>query len=520
MNKDFQSPGHISIRIPDLAAGNKPSLSIPLPPGPTEITPIPGAPPQALRGFARRNAVLNLVNRITQGFNATEYRHAEELGYEAYLEEQLDYQAIDDTETEARVAALSTIDLPASEIFLTHHDVSEEIPFWELKSATIIRSVHSKRQLFERMCEFWSDHFSIHHERFPQWALKPVDDIAVIRTHALGNFPDMLRASAHSAAMLFYLDNYLNFAGAPQENYSRELMELHTLGVNGGFTETDVREVARCLTGWTIDTDSDSPTFLESLFVSEFHANGAKTVLGQTIPAFPPRQQLNRVIDLLAMHPSTARFISLKMTRWFLREDPPENLVDQVAQTYLDTSGDIKAMLRVILARPNLAPGSTSLAPKFKRPLHFVYSLLRGCDLEVNEALYLNFFLFTMGHSPFGWPAPDGFPDSVNNWGDALLPRWNFASALMTRGTPGSLNPPGVPGINGLLAIPFALQQDGVEPHIRLARRINQRILGSALSLQEVAQVQEYIDSLVPLTSRDIFEAIALAASAPSYQWY
>ncbi len=469
-------------------------------------TPLPD-PPHALE---RRDAVLTLVQRITQGFQLAEYQHAKELGYDAYLEQQLDHTAIDDTDSDARVAAFPTISMSPREIYTTFFEDSS-IPFWELKQATLVRSVHSRRQLYERMCEFWSNHFSIEHQKDAEYAFKPEDDINVVRSHALGFFPDMLRASAHSAAMLYYLDNWLNFIGTPQENYSRELMELHTLDVHGGFTEMDVREVAKCLTGWTLNLDSNDPDYLRTKWEDAFHEPGARTVLGVPVPNAPRRQQLNAVIDILAAHPSTAQFISAKMTRWLLRENPPQGLVDQVAQTYLSTGGDIKAMIRVILDRDNLKWSSTVFQPKFKRPFHLVTSLLRGLNLELNDALYTNYYLYYMGHSPFDWHPPNGYPDSVGVWGRSLLPRWTFISALM-----GQV----IPGVNGILQIPTFLEFSGPNPHVGLARRINERALGMSLPPKQEAAIQEFIDSLAPLSGVELFEAIALAASAPGYQWY
>ena len=469
-------------------------------------TPLPD-PEHAVQ---RRDAVLTLVNRITNGFNLAEYQRAKELGYDAYLEEQLDPMSIDDSETDARVAAFPTIQMSPGSIYLTYIE-EPEIPFWELKQATLVRRVHSKRQLFERMCEFWSDHFSIDHQKDPEYAFKPEDDINVVRTHALGTFPDMLRASTHSAAMLYYLDNWLNFIGTPQENYSRELMELHTMDVTGGFTEDDVKEVAECLTGWTLNLDDTSPDYLRTEYRNDLHQPGAKTVLGVTIPNFPPRQQLNAVVDILAAHPSTAQFISYKMTRWLLRENPPQSLVDQVAQTYMTTSGDIKEMIRVILSRENLKWSSEVFQPKFKRPGHVVTSLLRGLNLELNDPLIVNYYLYFMGHSPFDWHPPNGYPDTVNAWGGSLLPRWTFISALTSNL---------IPGVNGMLQVPSYVGLSGPDPHVGLARRINERVLGMSMTHAQEVSLQEFIDSLAPLSGVELFEAIALAASSPGYQWY
>ena len=461
----------------------------------------------------RRDPVLALVQRITQGFRLDEYERALALGYEDYLEEQLEPLAIDDAAMDARLAGFTTLAMSPKQLI---DGFTEDIarPFFELKGAMLLRSVFSKRQLFERMCEFWSDHFSIDHRKGDvEWALKPEDDLRVTRAHALGSFPALLSASAHSGAMLYYLDNWLNFAGAPQENYARELMELHTLGVGGGYTENDVREVAKCFTGWTLDVDLESPDFLRSQFVNAFHERGTKTVLGVTIPQYPGRENAQRVLDVLAVHPSTARFLAKKLIRWFLTETPPASLVDQVAAVYLATGGDIKALLRAILARENVAGASAPLAPRFRRPFHLMTSILRGLDARVEDPLYLIFYLYFMGHSPFDWPAPSGYPDSVRTWGSSLLPRWTFLSHLLEGAIPGVTLPIG--WILGALAV------NGPDDHAGLARRIDRQLLGGSLTAFDELGVQRFVDSLAgPLSWPEVMESIALAASSPGFQWY
>ena len=461
----------------------------------------------------RRDPVLALVHRITQGFQLEEYERAQALGYEDYLEEQLDPLAIDDAALDARLAGYTTLALSPKELIDGYpEDIAR--PFFELKGATLLRSVYSKRQLFERMCEFWSDHFSIDHQKGDvAWALKPEDDRLVVRAHALGSFPALLSSSAHGGAMLYYLDNWLNFAGAPQENYARELMELHTLGVGGGYTENDVREVAKCFTGWTLDVDAESPDFLRGQFVNALHERGSKTVLGVTIPQYPGRENAQRVLDILAAHPSTARFLAKKLIRWLLTETPPASLVEQVASVYLATSGDIRSMIRAILARENVAGVSAPLQPRFRRPFHLMTSILRGLDARVDDPLYLVFYLYFLGHSPFDWPAPSGYPDSARAWGSTLLPRWTFLSHLLAGEVPGVTLP-----IGRILSV---LEVNGPDDHAGLARRIDRRILGGSMSAYDELGVQRFVDSLAgPLSWPEVMESIALAASSPGFQWY
>ena len=456
----------------------------------------------------RRNSVLALLKRISHGFNQAELNRAVAMGYDAYLEEQLDHLAIDDSDMAPRLANFPTLGMSPLDLINTY-SADNYIPFYDLKGATLVRAVHSKRQLFERMCAFWSDHFSIDHQKDPEWAFKPQDDLNVTRQYALSSFPEILSASAHSAAMMFYLDNWLNFVGAPQENYARELMELHTLGVGGGYTEQDVKEVARAFTGWSLEFDVLSPNYLNYKFQVTLHDPSAGVVLGQNIPAGSLQQAGEQVLGILASHPSTARFIATKLTRWLLSENPPKQVIDAVTQTYLATGGDIKSMIRVILAENNVRYAASPYRPKFKRPFNFVTSLLRGLDAEVFDPTVMVFFLAQMGHSPFDWSPPNGYPDSVNVWGKSLLPRWGVASSVL-----GNF----VPGIQVSLADVNALLGDFNQPG--LAKRISDRILGQSLDREDIQAVEQFLSARSPLVWPEVYEAIGFAASCPGNQWY
>ncbi len=456
----------------------------------------------------RRSSILSLVQRITNGVTPAELQRAISLGYDAYLEEQLDYLSIDDSAMQPRLANFPTLGMTPKEL-VDAYPVDTYIPFNDLKGATLVRAVHSKRQLFERMCEFWSDHFSIDHQKDPEWAFKPQDDINVTRQHALTSFPQILRASAHSSAMMFYLDNWLNFIGTAQENWARELMELHTLGVGGGYTEQDVKEVARAFTGWSLEFDDQLPTYLDFKFHDYLHDPSPGIVLGQPILGGIYQAAGDQVLNTLSSHPSTARFIATKMTRWLLTENPPEALIDVVAQTYMATGGDIKAMIRVILAEDNVRYAASPYRPKFKRPFHFLTSLLRGLDAEVYDPLVLVYYLGLMGHSPFDWPAPNGYPDTVKVWGKSLLPRWGIASSIMTNL---------VPGVQVSLADINNLLGDFNQPG--LAGRISDQLLGKSLSPADKQAVEEFLAPRAPLVWPEVYEAIAFAASCPGNQWH
>ena len=300
-----------------------------------------------------------------------------------------------------------------------------------------MRAVYSQQQLYERMVQFFSDHFNISIRKGPGLFLKIDDDRDVIRPHAMGTFRHLLGASAHSPAMLFYLDNFNSDKNAPNENYARELLELHTMGVNGGYTEADVKEVARSFTGWSISglREGEDAQFRFRRFI---HDGDEKTVLGTAIGRFGGEQDGETVLDLLAAHPATARFISTKLVRRFVADDPPESLVTACTQTFLETEGDIRAVLRLIF----MSDEFWNAPPKFKRPFEYVVSVLRALDYNVERNR--RFFelaagaLEVMGQTPFTWPAPDGFPDEQSAWTGNLLMRWNVAMGAAGGELPGA----------------------------------------------------------------------------------
>ena len=256
--------------------------------------------------------------------------------------------------------------------------------------------------------------------------LKTIDDREVVRPHALGSFHDLLWASAHSPAMLTYLDNQANNKDAPNENYAREIMELHTLSVQGGYSQKDVMELARALTGWTVKEHFWRGQFT---FDASQHDNKPKTVLGLVLQPEGQREA-ERALDLLAAHPSAASFIAAKLARRFLGDSAPAAIVEKARAAFVNSQGDIKAVLRPILFDGLLGAGP-QIAPKFKRPVNFIVSALRQLDIETEPGLALHEYLQKMGQAYFGWPTPDGYPDRDTPWTGNLLPRWQFALALV-----------------------------------------------------------------------------------------
>lgn len=373
------------------------------------------------------------LQRLTFGGTAAERTHVSQIGLNAFIEEQLAFESINNEPADLRLREFETLNLKANEIWeygnKLFDDLNPRPVISELRQATLVRQMYSPRQLHEVMVEFWSDHFNISVDKGDCWYLKTVDDREVIRKHALGNFRDLLWASAHSPAMLVYLDNQANESTHPNENYARELLELHTLSVNGGYTQQDVMELARCLTGWTV---KQKFWLGEFEFNEEFHDTGVKTVLDLTIE--PDGQaEAERVLAALAIHPATARFISTKLARRFIADDPPAELIDKATETFLQTAGDIKSVLRVILF-----DGLPLAQPKYKRPVTFVISALRmlnahygdGREGFANPVRPVLDLLGRMGQPLFGWPTPDGYPDVAARWVGSLLPRWQFALAV------------------------------------------------------------------------------------------
>ena len=356
----------------------------------------------------------------------------------AYLEQQLNPERLDDERGELAARRFETLQEPLGELF----EYQPELLHSELMRASLARAVYSERQLYEVMVQLWSDHFNIDPSKGDCKWLKVADDREVIRKHALGKFPEMLRASALSPAMLWYLDGRVNRRGKlsdkPNENYARELLELHTLGVHGGYTQQDVMEVARCLTGWTVRSTDKKFQIGKVEFNPAQHDFGAKEVLGERIAAAPAkirpdereqrgRDELEQVLKIVARHQSTAQHIATKLCRHFIADEPPATAVKTVAAEFSGSGGDIRATLRVLFATEEFRQ---TRGNKFKRPFSFVVSALRATGAETDAGPALLDYLLRMGQAPFNYPTPDGYPEPAPPWMGTLLWRWNFAAAL------------------------------------------------------------------------------------------
>ena len=387
--------------------------------------------------------VAHALNRLTFGVRPGDYARMKTLGQDegavvhAFVEEQLHPETIDDDVTAYALRQFDTLNQPLGEMF----EYKERVLLDEMIRSTLLRATMSERQLYEVMVQFWTDHFNIDPSKGDCRWLKAADDREVIRKHALGKFPEMLRASALSPAMLWYLDGRVNRKASseekPNENYGRELLELHTLGVHGGYSQRDVMEVARCLTGWTV---REKGQFRKALveFKPYLHDQKSKEVLGQVIPAIPANAhagqqrelgaaELDRVLQIVGLHPATARHLATKLCRRFIADTPPETAVATVAEAFLKTKGDIPDTLRALFATPEF---QTTRGNKLKRPFNFIVSALRATNAATDARNELVEYLLRMGHAPFHYPTPDGYPEEASPWLGTLLWRWNFAVTL------------------------------------------------------------------------------------------
>jgi uncharacterized protein (DUF1800 family) len=375
------------------------------------------------------------LRRLTFGPTPEMLDKARSMGLETFIEEQLSPEAIPDPEIDSLLQPFRTLNMTvAQRLELNENSRSAR----ELIDSTILRQRHSQRQVFEMMVDFWGNHFNIYIGKFLCKVLKTDDDLKVIRPNALGKFRDLLYASAKSPAMLIYLDQAESFGESPNENYARELMELHTIGVDSGYSHHDVAELARVLTGWTISRPNNQKLGPGIYYFNpDIHDYGEKHILGTMISPTGESEGM-LILDMLASHNSTAHFISQKLARRFISDSPDLVVVDALSQVFIDTDGDIRQLLRAIL---NSEAFKSSAGMKFKKPLDFFISTLRVTDTKITEnsrKLYEQLQL--LGQLPFSWLMPDGYPDVEEYWAttSGMLDRWNFGFMLVSNAIRGA----------------------------------------------------------------------------------
>jgi uncharacterized protein (DUF1800 family) len=446
--------------------------------------------------------IVHALNRLAYGPRPGDVEAVRSRGLSRWIEDQLHPEGIPDAALASRLAGLRTAGLSTAEL-MDGYDIPREAKreiakrradasgtpsedearkarrevlaeyggqmkgtprqvVEELQSAKILRAVYSERQLDEVLVDFWMNHFNVFANKGPERFLIAEYERDVVRPHAWGRFEDLLKATAQSPAMLFYLDNWLSvdpdaathmregfgmrrrglFRQAPtqapgqgqgrrrglNENYAREVMELHTLGVDGGYTQKDVTEVARCLTGWTIQgLRQDAPRFA---FDRRVHDPRDKVVLGHTIRA-GGQEEGEQVLHLLATHPATARFVSYKLARRFVADEPPAALVGRAAEVFRRTDGDIRAVVTSIVTSPEFL-AADARATKVKTPLEFVVSAVRAAGAEVADGRELARRLASMGMPLYQQQPPTGYKDTAETWvsTSGLLARLNLALDL------------------------------------------------------------------------------------------
>jgi uncharacterized protein (DUF1800 family) len=474
-----------------------------LPAAPAATTaPATGAPSVAAAPAPRISGdrqIVHVLSRLTYGPRPGDVERVRAMGVSAWIDRQLRPQTIDDSATERALAELTTLRMPIAEALrefprpdpklraqiasgeMSRQAMLERYPMekrparitMELQRAKVLRAVTSERQLEEIMVDFWFNHFNVFAGKGDvRWYVSSYERDA-IRPYALGRFPDLVRATAYHPAMLFYLDNWLSakpdfiVPGGPNrgrraglnENYARELMELHTLGVDGGYTQHDVIEVARALTGWSLQDPRAGGGFF---FRPDWHDAEAKVVLGHVLGSGHGIEDGERVLDFVARHPSTARFVAAKLVRRFVSDSAPPALVGRAAATFAQTDGDIRQVLVTIVTSHEFY-SRAAYRSKVKTPFELVVSTMRALGATADTTPHTAQLVGRLGQPVFGRLTPDGWPDQGAAWMNtgAILERINFGMNAAAGRVPGmSLDRwPLAPSLRGA---PLPVQVDGV----------------------------------------------------------
>ncbi|MBY0449906.1 MAG: DUF1800 domain-containing protein [Cyanobacteria bacterium] len=457
--------------------------------------------------------VHHMLNRITYGPTPEEVAYVEKIGVDRYLNEQLNPKQIPySAELNQSLKQLNSLNMSPQQLYQTYGpkalkqlakqqsegdpDAAKTIQkelrkqamavMGEAIEARIMRALYSPRQLEEKLSEFWFNHFNVYQQKGATYVWIGHYENHAIRPYVLGRFKDMLTATAHHPAMQFYLDNWLNTApNSPgvrgkqtglNENYARELLELHTLGVDGGYTQKDVTELARVLTGWGIMNrealraqyqaqfqhrglgQRPQPVFSSGLvssglnFEASRHDFGSKIILGHRIQG-SGASELDQVLDILAKHPATAHHLSYQLAQWFVSDKPPTSLVDRMSQTYLNTDGNLSAVTSAMFHSPEFWE-SQYYRQKFKTPYDYVLSILRSSNTDLpqieTQSLMLAGQLKKMGMPLYGCETPNGYKNTKEAWlsPDSLTNRINLSTGFSSGRTP--LGEPGIRDIQAL----------------------------------------------------------------------
>ena len=428
-----------------------------------------------------RAAVEHALSRLTFGATPGQVDDVQRLGLARWIDQQLNPSSIDDSAVQSRLTPLPDppeVDRRAARNLSEQERMEMQRRSRQatrqsvqaLAAQKLTRAIYSDRQLEEVLVDFWFNHFNVFAGKGRTAAYIPDYERDAIRPHIWGSFRELLGATAKSPAMLFYLDNWLSadpkaaeqmqqinnrrrgrFGGVGitlprqqqqqqqqkqqqgprrnglNENYARELMELHTLGVDGGYTQQDIIEVARAFTGWTLANPQEG----DFRFAPQLHDRGEKKVLGHAIKAGGGMEDGERVLDIVAEHPSTAKHIATKLVRRFVSDEPPGALVDKVAATFTKTKGNLREVMRTLVTSPEFYAAQYRGA-KVKTPLEFVVSGVRATGRDVREPRQLLQALQQLGMAPYQCQPPTGYDDTAETWvsAGALVTRMNIAQQL------------------------------------------------------------------------------------------
>ena len=508
-----------------------------------------------------RDSARHALNRLAYGPRPGDVDRIAAGGVKRWIDAQLDPARIDDAALEARERAAPVLRYSRADLAKVYADALRErraaagrTPLTmsdteptpgprervgrrlanQYVDLTIERAVLSRRQLYEVVVDFWTNHFNVLMAKGADRFLLPDYVEHAIRPHAFGRFSDLLIATAESPAMLFYLDNWESVAPGSQppgarralrfgldaradsarraalarlprglnENYARELLELHTLGVDGGYTQTDVVNVARIFTGWSIERPQQGGGFT---FRDWAHDYGSKVVLGMDFPAGHGQDEGIRLLQWLANAPGTMHHVSRELCQRFVRDEPPDGCVDDAVAAWRRTGGDISAVLRAIVEGPDFwAPAS--MDTKVKTPLAFLVSALRVTDAQPDTSLRLPQVLVRLGEPLFMHTAPDGYPDSASAWinSGALLDRMSIAVALAADRLPGA-------------RVDLDELVGAVSDPAGLVAEVNARILAGTMSPNTARVIRDEISEMPNPRAARAF-AVGLAVGGPEFQ--
>ncbi len=408
-----------------------------------------------MTSLSSQQEIFHLCNRLTFGMSMEDIDKINKIGVNSHIKEQLNPQSIDITNfLTSDINKYKSLKMNVSQIFNNYQDAylpkngkkqknqlnKERGKFLkDTLEFKIYKSINNPRQLEEIMTDFWFNHFNVFINKMGgiQIFLITNYEQKAIQPHALGKFRDLLEATAQHPSMLYYLDNWKNVAAKKQgkkssrglnENYARELMELHTLGVNGGYTQDDVINLARILTGWGIMNPKTPQSENGFYFNEKLHDYGDKNFLGHKIKG-SGIEEVNQALDILAYHPSTANHISYKLVQFFLADDPPDNLIKKLAKTFLDTKGNIKTVLAKLFDSEEFWDAKY-YGNKFKTPYQYVISILRMANIQkppFNPPIMTA--LRDLQMRPYYCLTPDGYKNTQDAWlsADGMMKRVNFA---------------------------------------------------------------------------------------------